>query len=276
MSPIKIGTQQWSALQHHLGEPSQHWPHLESILAAYAAAGCEAWEGGADNDEQQTALRTALRNTGLQAPSAYVGGRIHEANWREQIPGMMAAARRNQALGTNLIVCNPDPIRWHGPENKSDDQLRNQSAAFQHFAELLHAEGMLLAYHWHGPEFRAGAREVNHMLTRTDPKLVRVCFDVHWAFAGCGDSNQAMFDLMERVFDRTDIFHVRQVRDGVFTRVFGAGDLDYAAWARHLRQRNWSGLVVLEQSRNDDTPPVPDFIGAQQESIRALRSLLHS
>lgn len=273
-SPYILGTQQWSALQHHLTEPGHHWPHLDAVLAAYAAAGCQAWEGGADDDTQAATLRAALPRHGLTAPSAYVGGRLHEADWAAQLPGMLAAARRAHGLGARIIVCNPDPIRWHGPENKNDEQLRHQSAAMQAFGVALQAEGMRLAYHWHGPEFRCGGREVAHVLTRTDPAVVGVCFDTHWAYAGLGDSNQGMFDLLESIFPRVVSFHVRQVRAGVYNRVFGEGDIDYGAWARLLRAKNWQGPIILEQCRNDELPPVEDFLGAQQASLRALRTLL--
>ena len=274
MKTYTIGAQHWAAMQQHLAEPNQHWPHIEEILAAYAAAGCDAWEGSVENETQQAALASALSRSGLRYPSAFVGGCMHSDDWREKIPAMLASALRNRELGATLIVCNPDPIRWHGTENKTDSQLRNQSSALQFFAEKLQAEGMRLAYHWHDSEFRCGARELRHMLLRTDPNLVRVCFDTHWAFAGCGGSNQGMLDLMDLVFDRIESFHVRQVKEGICTRVFGEGDIDYTAWAAHLKQRGWQGLVSLEQSRNDDAPAVEDFLAAQQESIRSLRRIL--
>lgn len=270
-----LGTQHWAAIQHHLGAEGGWWPQADEILSAYAAAGCVAWEGSTDNDAEAERLTRLLPKHGLKLSSIYVGGRLFEPSWRDQLPAAVAAAKRARDLGATFVVCNPEPIRWHGPENKTDEQLRTQAGALQLLGETLHALGLKLAYHWHDAEFRCGAREFRHMLQRTDPAVVGLCFDTHWVYRAAGNSQLALWDLLDETLPRVVSFHVRQSRDNRYAPAFSAdGDVDYRRWAQVLAARGWRGPVHLEQCREDDAPPVPDFLAQQQASVRALGELL--
>ncbi len=274
MNKIQIGTQHWPAFQHFKDQPGGLWAVLDETLQHYSSSGCQIWEGLTDDDAQATELKETLQRHHLSMPSAYVGGDFHQANWRETLPEFMKAVRRAQSLGASLIVSNPNPIKWNSPEEKTDDQLKTQSEAFQKFAEELNQEGMQLAYHWHDPEFRSGAREVLHMIQHTNPSLVKICFDTHWSYRGSGNSELAMFNLLEMTFSRIVSFHIRQSIGGLFCPIFGEGDIDYHRWAELLTQRNWSGLVILEQSREFNSPRLTDFFKTQQQSVQNLRRLL--
>ncbi|OHB77560.1 MAG: hypothetical protein A2Z25_14480 [Planctomycetes bacterium RBG_16_55_9] len=61
-------------------------------------------------------------------------------------------------------VTNPSPIRWGGPENKDDVQLRVQAAALEKLGRELRAIGLILSYHNHDIELRNAAREFHHMM----------------------------------------------------------------------------------------------------------------
>lgn len=274
-SGFTIGTQHWAAIQHYSSEPDGLWPRLDEVVSAYAEAGCETWEGATDSDNDANRLARSLGRHGLTLSSIYVGGRLFEPDWPTAIERAVEAARRARSLGATFAVCNPEPIRWHGPENKSDAQLATQACALQRLGEALHDAGMRLAYHWHDAEFRLGAREFRHMLAHTDPTVVGICFDVHWAYRASGNSQLAVWDLLHEMLPRTVSFHVRQSTDGRYAPAFAPeGDIDYHRWRRELAKRGWRGPVHLEQCREDDAPPPPDFLVRQQESVRALRRLL--
>jgi inosose dehydratase len=133
---------------------------------------------------------------------------------------------------------------------------------------------MRFAYHWHAPEFRCGAREVWNVLLNTDPKVVGVCYDTHWTYRGAGDSQAALFDLLEFCLPRIAVFHVRQSREGVWAETFGDGDIDYRRWAARIKKAGWQGPVLLEQAREEGTPKTMDFFAAQAQGAKYLRTLL--
>ena len=100
----------------------------------------------------------------------------------KNIKDVLAIAREARNIGIEILVTNPTPINWGGPENKTDEQLTTQAAALNLLGEELNAMGMKLAYHNHDIEMRESAREFHHMLTGTDPANVHLCLDPHWIY----------------------------------------------------------------------------------------------
>lgn len=108
--------------------------------------------------------------------------------------------------------------------------------------------GITLAYHNHDAEMREGAREFHHMLTGTNPENVKLCLDAHWIYRGAGNSQFALFDIVELYCDRIVERHLRQSHDGIWSEVFGAGDIDYTSLTVMLNKKKlnlcwcWSKL----------------------------------
>ena len=273
-SPLLIGSQMYPAFQAFDGQPGGYDGNLETILQGHAAAGFDAWDQSLDSDEAADQLRKCLPASGLKLQSIYVGACLHTPEWEEGVANILSAARRSKSFGATIVTCNPAPIVWGGPENKNDSQLTTQSRALQAAGEALASEGMRFAYHWHDPEFRCGAREVWNVLLNTDPKVVGVCFDTHWTYRGAGDSQVALFDLLEFCLPRIVAFHVRQSREGVWSEAFGDGDIDYRRWAARIKKAGWQGPVLLEQAREEGTPKTMDFFAAQAQGQKYLRALL--
>jgi inosose dehydratase len=273
MSTITIGTGIYPLLVA-LGGGEALDARLDEMLAAHAAAGLRAWEPFALDAGPAAKLGGALKRHGMVLPSYYANARLHDEGWRASVDEVLRQAEGMRALGAHLVVSNPEPIRWGGPENKSDAELKRQADALNVLGRRLAPLGIKVAYHFHDPEFRCGAREVHHMMMRTDPAVVGLCFDTHWAYRGCGDSQEAMFDLLERYADRVVSYHLRQSSGGVWTEAFGAGDIDYTRWAAFVKARGWSGPVHLEQAWETGTPRTGDILAAQAQSAAYLRSLL--
>ena len=123
--------------------------------------------GGLQQIEQMMPL---LKKHGLEMRSLYVNSTLHEAGQADKsIEEVLAAAAKAKAFGTQIIVTNPSPIRWGGPENKTDEQLKVQAAALDKLGAKLRQMGLTLAYHNHDIELRNAAREFHHMMVGTDP-----------------------------------------------------------------------------------------------------------
>ena len=88
--------------------------------------------------------------------------------------------------------------------------------------------------------------EFHHMLAGTDPDKVKFCFDAHWIFRGCGNSEVAVFDVAELYADRIVEMHLRQSTGGTSNEVFRLeGDIDYGGLLEGLRAEGVDPHLVL-------------------------------
>ncbi len=189
-----------------------------------------------------------------------------EAKIKTSTQNVIAIADVAASIGVKIVVTNPSPIRWGGPENKTDAQLIRQAKALDALGAALKERGLTLAYHNHDVELRLAAREFHHMLTATDPAHVKFCLDSHWVFRGSGDSQVALFDALHHYADRIVELHLRQSRQGVWTEDLCAGDIDYEHLANALLRRKIKPHLVIEQAVEKDTPKTMDAIAAHRLS----------
>jgi inosose dehydratase len=241
--------------------------HTDAALAAIAATGITGYEPIINKPEEFDGLGAKLKAHGLEMRSLYVNSNLHdEGASAASMDSVLAIARRATELGTRILVTNPSPIRWGGPENKTDAQLVMQARALDKLGAELGKLGVMLAYHNHDAELRLGAREFHHMLTATDPANVKFCLDAHWVFRGCGDSQVALFDAVEHYGSRIVELHLRQSRGGVWTEVFtGEGDIDYAKLGAWLKQHDLKPHLVLEQAVETGSPKQLDVVAAHKQ-----------
>ena len=253
----------WTQLADRQGIPfTPAWAMGEA-----KAAGLTGWEHAFDDGREVAGVAAAAAAAGLGMPSAYIGGALHDpARAEGEISRMVGIARRLVAAGTCTIVTNPDPIRWGGPENKSDAELEVQARMLQRLGEAVTAAGGRLLYHTHAPEMRAGARELHHMLLATDPAAVGFCLDVHWVWRGAERSQVALFDIVTLYAPRIEELHLRQSRDDIWTESVGDGDLDFAALGRHLAARGVKARLVLEHVYEEGTPATLGNVDAHRMS----------
>lgn len=246
---------------------------LDSGFAEVAASGIDGFEpGGAEQIEQMAPL---LKKHGLEMRSLYVNSTLHEAAQAgKSIEEVLAAAAKAKAAGVRIIVTNPSPIRWGGPQDKTDEQLKTQAAAMNKLGAALRRMGMTLAYHNHDIELRIAAREFHHMMVGTDPACVTLCLDAHWVYRGAGNSQVALFDVLEHYGPRVSELHLRQSQNGVWTEVFGPGDIDYERLAAHLVKIGIKPLLVLEQAVEAGSPNTMKAVDAFKQSVEYTRRLL--
>jgi inosose dehydratase len=247
---------------------------LDEGLKDVVSSGIDGYEPSIGSLEELRRLAPPLRKRGLDLSSIYVNTSLHESAEAERsITQVLTLAHEVRTLGTRIIVTNPNPIRWGGPENKSDDQLRTQVAALERLGKELASLHVTLAYHNHDIELRQAAREFHHMMTGTDPRYVSLCLDAHWVYRGSGNSSVALFDVVKLYGERIREVHLRQSQNGVWSETLCPGDIDYEALARALVQKHARPNLVLEVAVEQGTPKTLDPVTAHLQSAEYARKV---
>lgn len=241
---------------------------LDTALGEIAAAGLDGYEPAVTAAEELTRLAPLLEKHGLTMRSLYVNSTLHEEAAVEQsLADILTIAEAARSLGVKIVVTNPSPIRWGGSAAKTDSQLEIQAAALNRLGAELQKRDLILAYHNHDIELRHAAREFHHMLVATDPATVTFCLDPHWVYRGAGDSQVALFDVIELYGDRVTELHLRQSQNGVWSEAFGPGDIDYPALVDALAQLGVRPHLVLEQSVEADSPQTMEALAAHRQGV---------
>ena len=271
---LHLATNQYPWMTFYRRDGRNFAQSLATAIDEVGASGLDGYEPLVEDIHQLEALVPLLQQRGLAMRSLYVNSTLHLADAAEtSIARILAIAEQAQAAGTRFIVTNPTPLRWGGPEDKDDAQLRTQAAALNRLGERLAARGLTLAYHHHDAELRHAARELHHMLNGTDPALVTLCLDAHWVYRGAGNSCVALFDILQLYGARVTELHVRQSAGGIWTEAFGPGDIDYAALAAALARVGVRPHLVLEQAVQAETPKTLDALTAHRRGVAYAREV---
>jgi len=252
---LHLATNQYPWLTFYGREGRDFNASLDAALGEIASCGLDGYEplvnGPADIDR----LAPLLKKHGLELRSIYVNSTLHTAEDAEKsIAAVLAIAEKAKTIGTRIFVTNPNPIRWGGAEDKTDEMLRTQAKALDALGEKLAAMGLVLSYHNHDIELRNAAREFHHMMVGTNPKHVTLCLDAHWIYRGSGNSAVAVGDIVQLYGSRISELHLRQSAKHVWTETFCDGDIDYRAIATHLLRIRVTPHLVLEQAVEGATP----------------------
>lgn len=247
---------------------------LDASLAAVKEAGLAGFEGMGASPQQVKTLADKLHKHGLAMRSLYVNSTLHEpAAAQKSIADVLAIADAARPAGCRILVTNPNPIQWGGPDNKDDAQLAVQARALDRLGAELARRGQTLAYHNHDIELRQAAREFHHMMLGTDPQNVRLCLDAHWIYRGSGDSQVALFDVVKLYAPRIVELHLRQSQKGTWTEAFGPGDIDYPRLANELKKAGVRPLVVLEQAVEARSPRTLNAVEGHKKSVAYAREV---
>ncbi len=271
---LHVACNQYSWSVFYAREKKDFNVSLDAGFADVAASGIDGFEPGVGGLAQIEPMVPLLKKHGLEMRSLYVNSTLHEAAQADKsIEEVLAAAAKAKEAGTRIIVTNPSPLRWGGPENKSDEQLKTQAEALNKLGAKLKAMGLTLAYHNHDMELRNAAREFHHMMVGTDPRNVTLCLDAHWVYRGSGNSQVALFDVVKLYGPRITELHLRQSQNGVWTEVFGPGDIDYPRLAESLLKMGVKPLLVLEQAIETGSPDTMKPVEAFKKSTAYVRQV---
>jgi inosose dehydratase len=271
---LHVACNQYSWTVFYQREKKDFNASLDAGFSDVASSGIDGFEPGVGGLEQIEQMAPLLKKHGLEMRSLYVNSTLHEASQAEKsIEEVLAAAANAKGLGTRIIVTNPSPIQWGGPENKNDQQLETQAGALDKLGARLRQMGLTLAYHNHDMELHSAAREFHHMMVGTDPQNVTLCLDAHWVYRGSGNSQVALFDVVKLYGPRVSELHLRQSQDGVWTEVFGPGDIEYPRLAESLLKIGVKPLLVLEQAIETGSPNTLRPVEAFKQSTAYTRQV---
>lgn len=238
---------------------------IDSSILEVTRSGFASFEPTFDSVEAVEKMKPVLKKYKIDTKSLYVNSKLHdEADTEDSIAQVMKIAKAAKPLGIEILVTNPSPINWGGPEDKTDEQLITQAKALNKLGSKLRDIGIALAYHTHDAEMRNSAREFHHMLLGTDPDNVKLCLDAHWIYRGSGDSQVALFDIVDLYIDRVIELHLRQSRNGIWTEEFTTGDIEYSRLADKLASKNNKPHIVLEQAIEEGSPNTMNGIKAHK------------
>jgi len=247
---------------------------LETSLGDLTRSGLNGLEPSIEKTEEIDRLGPLLRKNKLEMRSIYVNSILHQPNQVETSIGqILKIAEKAKDWGTRIIVTNPSPIRWGGPENKDDTQLRVQAEALNKLGQELNSLGFKLAYHNHDIELRNAAREFHHMMVGTNPKFVSFCLDAHWVYRGAGNSQVALFDAVKLYGARVVEIHLRQSKGNIWSETFDEGDIDYTELAKQLLHAGIKPHLVLEVAVEQGTPKTMDPVEAHRRSSKYARRI---
>lgn len=266
-----ISTNAYRWIQHYESLGTTLEDHIEEALAMAAEAGLDAFEPTLEHERHRDLYGKFLPASGLKMPSFYTPGNLIGPDPDTEVARVLERCRWGKDLGATIAVMNPDPVNWNGTP-KPDDLLRRQTEALKVLSREASAMGIQLAFHFHTPELMMGAREVHHTFLEIPASHLSFCFDIHWAWRGCGNSQIAAEDLGRMYGDRIVSLHVRQSRDGVWTETLGEGDVDYQPIFRALRASGWDGVITEEQAVEEGTPVTMSQVDAHRESVEWLRA----
>lgn len=272
---LHIATNIYPWLKFYEREGKDFNADLDAGLGQIASAGLNGFESIINGPGDIDMLKPLLKKHGLEMRSLYVNSTLHEsAKADASIDLIIAIAGKAKQVGTKIIVTNPSPIRWGGPENKDDSQLIVQANAMNKLGKALNERGLVLSYHNHDMEMRNSAREFHHMMVGTDPKVVTLCLDAHWIYRGSGNSAVAMYDILKLYGKRITELHLRQSVDGIWAETFsGKGDIDYSRIAAYLKRLNIRPHITIEQAVEAKSPKTMNATEAHRISAVNARKV---
>ncbi len=240
---------------------------LDATLDQIVSSGYQGWEPCLSSTKDLHRIVNISTKHGLEIKSVCIGGVFHDERVGEtkKIFADILPTLASNKIG--IIMCNPAPLSWTEKLDKTDEQIRFQTVAFQQVGELCAKHGIKLAYHTHDVEFRLGARELHHMMIHTSHDCVFFCLDTHWAYRGTGNSMLALEDIISLYGKRVVELHLRQSRDGIWSETFEDGDIDYCMVVKELLRQNARPLLVLEQAHEEKTHFSLDVCEANARSL---------
>jgi sugar phosphate isomerase/epimerase len=189
-------------------------------------------------------------------------------------------ARFVRALGGNHLKINLGPRR---PTGTTDEDLTVLSDTVGKLGKRTAAEGVRLAIHAHMWSQFENRREVDFVLSHTDPKTVAFVLDTgHITLAGI-DPVELTKTLGHRIVE----FHLKdtkpETRGGARERLdrpdmmkdppflpLGAGGVDFVSIKKHLDSIGWQGWLTTELDTSPFRPPKE----SAAISLRYLRDTL--
>ncbi|MHB8902416.1 MAG: sugar phosphate isomerase/epimerase family protein [Thermoguttaceae bacterium] len=264
-SKLHVACNQFCWINMYQREKKNFNADLDAGLAEVKRSGMDGLEAMLGDPAAADQMIPLLKKHGLEMRSFYTGPALHDAATAKagirQV--VETAARAKEQIDVQICVVNPAPVR---EGEKTDAQLQTQAEAMTQLGAALLERGIKLAYHFHAPAWEKDGREFHHVMTRSDPKLVHLCFDTHWVYRGSGNNVERVYEVARLYGKRSAELHLRQSKDGIWTETFTEGDIDHAKVAAILKAQGVKPLLVLEQAVEKGTPATMDAVESHRRS----------
>jgi inosose dehydratase len=271
-------------------------PDAISVLDAVAAAGYAGIDLGPPGYLGSGAeLTRRLRDRALSLAGGYIAMPFSEPD--RMVPAVEELGRLLDTLDgikddapvrprPTLADAGSDARRRTPGRAHDDPSLMLDGAGWSRFAEsmkrvtaLCRQRGFEPTFHHHGASYVETPQEVEELLARTD---VGLCLDIGHLVIGGGDPVTAARDWARRI----NHLHLKDVRRDVVARVIaaegtmidfwrerafcplGEGDLDIDGVLGALRDRAFSGWLVVEQDMLPRAGEPPDRAARDQQRNR--------
>ncbi len=238
-------------------------------------------------DRRELALLGAFVPVDFSNPEAHAAGQ--EVALRTA--RLLAAAGGPQDFIVLADDNGHDPVRTKNagrirPEQGlTDAQWKIFARGVQKIAQAVYAEtGLRTVFHHHCAGFVETPAETEKLLSLTDPQLVGLVFDTGHYRLGGGDPLQGLQKHYDRIWHvhfkdyspavaaearANDWDYFQSVRHGIFCEL-GKGAVPFPAIVECLKQRDYSGWIVVEQ---DVLPGMGSPKVSAQRNREYLRSI---
>ena len=262
---LHVAVNQYTCNNVYRRENIDFWTRLDE-LKSVGVDGIEATLRTAEDVENRG---KQLADHGLEMRSVYSGAKFHEENSaQEEMDRLLKLGEKAKSIGTSIVVVNPA-----SKSGKSDAELIFQSKNLDIVGAGLRKLGVTLAFHYHLVELEFGGREFHHVLCGTDPKNVALCFEQHYSYRGCGNSQVAVFDHLKLYGERSIAIHLRQSIGNVFSETFGDGDIDNVRVAAYFKKLPRLPHIVLESASENGTPKTMPPAEVFRQSVEYIRKV---
>lgn len=245
----------------------------EAFEAGFPAVNVDRSEKGLTAEKG----KRILDKYGLQVASGFFHGAFYSPEEESRLyEEALRQAEFSQALGqdclfVSALVSPPQRRALVGriqpgePVSLNRQQFEQMARILERIARLWKEYGIALCFHPHVATYVEASHEIEKLMEMTDPELVRFGPDTGHIFFGGEDPIQ----LIERYISRLGALHIKDVRSkvveqvrkekldyrqacagGVWTEI-GSGDIDFSALFKMLRNRQYSGWVIVETDHTE-------------------------
>ena len=146
---------------------------FDGTIAKVAATGYKEVEFAGYFDHSPKDVRAVIDKNGLTAPSAHIAYDVVEKKWPETLDAA-------HVVGHKFIVC-----PWLDEKQRNADGWKQAADLFNKAGEASAKAGIQFCYHNHSFEFTPvegldGQMAYDFLLTKTDPKFVKMEMDLCW------------------------------------------------------------------------------------------------
>lgn len=265
-------------------QPRKFWDKILDGIQASGVTGVELtfspfnWQDAIKTYGSVEGFAAELSKRGLQLASGFfaeleASGDFSEPAARDAITAKAELyADFIKACGGDVMVIGAPMRQTPGAEPvrfRDFDQAKIIADFLNRLGAILYKKGVKLAVHTEAHSIFAAARDVDLLMLLTDPTYVHMCPDTAHIILEGSDPIQ----LVDRHHERMVIAHWKDAigkmpsdtpigkdvheRHRPYFCGFGLGRVDWPAWIRLLRDRQFSGWAILELDAAPD--PVGDI-----------------